>query len=168
MILLETYAIEDCSYYSPTTHTTSSSTLNIPLPSHFTLEYAIKQADASSSVPYLDIGYSSSNRMLVGQYARAGGNGLIVYKSSSTTHAYSTTVIANVEHTIWFKYDGTKYYYKLDNGTVMEVADANVTLSKLIHVEGAGYGQNYLKNIKIKLLCAVRRGYGASKRALSL
>lgn len=127
--------------------------MNVPLPNNsFSLEYLIKQGASSSGMPYLDIGNSSSDRMLVGQYARAGGNGLIVYKSSSTTHAYGTNPTANQENTIWFKYDGTKYYYKLNNGTIMEVADANVTLSKLIHIEAGGSSSNYIKNIKIKPL----------------
>lgn len=90
--------------------------------------------------------------MLVGQYARAGGNGLIIYKSTQTTHAYSTNITTGVEHTIWFKYDGTKYYYKVDSGTVMEVADAGVTLSKLIHQEESATSNNYIRNVKVKSL----------------
>ena len=152
MFLQETYSLEDCSYYRTTSYTNSTTTLNIPLPSHFTLEYALKQVQTNGAVPYLDIGDSTNNRMLVGQYARAGANGLIIYKSSSTTHAYGTNPTVNADNTIWFKYDGTKYYYKLNDGTVMEVADADVTLTKLIHVQGGDGTSNYLKNIKIKPL----------------
>ena len=149
--LTQTYELEDCTYYSTTEYSgTSGATLNIPLPNHFTLEYILKQTNTSSSVPYLDIGNASNDRMLVGQYARAGSNGLIVYKSSSTTHAYGTNTTPNQDNTIWFKWDGTKYYYKLNTGNVMEVSNANVTLSKLIHIE-AGIGGS-LRNIKIKPL----------------
>ena len=149
----ERFAIEDCTYYSTTTHTVYNATLDIPLPTTFTLEYIQKQFSTTYSVPYLDIGDSTNNRMLIGQYAKAGTNGIIVYKGSQTNHPYGTNIPLNQDNMIWFKYDGTKYYYKLNDGTVMEVADANVTLSKLIHVEGAGGNTgNYLKNIKIKPL----------------
>ena len=152
MNLQETFAIEDCTYYSTITHTNYNATLDIPLPTTFTLEYIINQKSSSWSVGYLDIGDSSNNRILVGQYAKAGTNGLIDYKGSQI-HPYSTNPTLNTDNTIWFKYDGTKYYYKLNNGTVMEVADAGVTLTKLIHVEGAGGDSgNYVKNIKIKPL----------------
>ena len=149
-ITSETITIEDCTYYNTNSYSDPGHTFNVALPTHFTLEYVLKQTNSNYSAPYVDIGDSTNNRMLVGQYARAGANGLVIYKSSSTTHTYSTNPTLNQENTIWFKYDGTKYYYKLNNGTVMEVADANVTLTKLIHSETASGG--YLKNIKIKPL----------------
>ena len=152
MFSSETYSLEDCTYYKTTQYTTSSVTLNIPLPSHFSLEYVLKQGATNSGMPYLDIGDSSSDRMLVGQYARAGGNGLIIYKPSSTTYAYGTNPTTNQENTIYFTYDGTNYSYSLNNGTALVVTDKGVTLSKLIHIEGGGSSSNYLKNIKIKPL----------------
>ena len=100
-------------------------------------------------MPYLDIGASTNNRMLVGQYARTGGNGLIVYKSSSTTYAYSTNINLNQNNIIHFEYSGTEYKYSLNNGTVMTVQDKDVTMTKLIHIEGGGSSQNILKNIRI-------------------
>ena len=150
MFVSEICSVEDCTYYNTTEYTTSPVTLNIPLPSHFSLEYVLKQTDSSKSVPYLDIGDSTNNRMLVGQYARAGGNGLIVYKSSSTTYAYSTNPTVNQENTAHFTYDGTDYTYWLNSLTPMTVSDKGVTLTKLIHIENGAGG--YLKNIKIKPL----------------
>ena len=151
IISSETYSIEDCTYYNATQYSDPGATLNIALPSApFSLEYIIKQTDSSKSVPYLDIGDSTNNRMLVGQYARAGGNGLIVYKSTSTTYAYTSNPTLNQENTIHFTYDGTNYNYWLNDLTPMTVSDKGVTLSKLIHIEAAWGG--YLKNIKIKPL----------------
>ena len=150
ILVSETYDIEDCTYYKTTQYTSSSVTLNIPLPSHFSLEYVMKQTDSNNSAPYLDIGASSNNRMLVGQYARAGTNGLIVYKSSSTNYSYSSNPTFNQENTVHFTYDGTDYTYWLNSLTPMTVSDKGVTLSKLIHIEGGNGG--YLKNIKIKPL----------------
>ena len=142
--------MEDCTYYNATQYTNPGETFNIPLPSHFSLEYILKQTNSNSSVPYLDIGDSTNNRMLVGQYARAGSNGLIVYKSSSTNYAYGSNPTLNQENSIHFTYDGTDYTYWLNDLTPMTVSDKGVTLSKLIHVE-PGVG-GYLKNIKIKPL----------------
>ena len=149
-LVSETYSLEDCTYYNTTVYTTSPATLNIPLPSHFSLEYVLKQTDSSKSVPYLDIGDSTNNRMLVGQYARAGTNGLITYTGSQTNYPYSSNPTFNQENTINFTYDGTDYTYWLNDLTPMTVSDKGVTLSKLIHIEG-GYG-GYLKDIKIKPL----------------
>ena len=153
MNVSEIYAIEDCTYYSTTRHTRTPVTFNVPLPNGaFEVQYNSFQASSSASVPYIDIGDSTNNRMLIGQYARAGGNGLIVYKSSSTTHAYSQNIVTNQENTIVFKYTGTGYEYSLNNGTAMTVADAGVTLTKLIHVESVNSDVNYIENIKIKPL----------------
>lgn len=152
ILLQETYSLEDCTYYKTTQYTSSSVALNIPLPSHFSLEYVLKQTDSNKSVPYLDIGASSNNRMLVGQYARAGTNGLITYTGSQTNYPYSTNPTVNQENTIHFTYDGTNYTYWLNSLTPMTVSDKGVTLSKLIHIESGGSSSNYLKNIKIKPL----------------
>lgn len=127
--------------------------MNIPLPNGaFQLEYNSKQGTNSSSMPYLDIGNASNDRMLVGQYARAGGNGLIVYKSSNTTYSYPTNIQLNTENNIKFIYTGSEYQYSLNNGSVMTVSDQNITLAKLIHIESGGNSNNWLKNIKIKPL----------------
>ena len=143
-----TITVEDCIYYNATQYTTTSTTLNIPLPNHFSLEYVLKQTNSSQSAPYLDIGDSTNNRMLIGQYARAGTNGLITYLSTTTNYPYSSNPTLNQENTIHFTYDGTDYTYWLNDLTPMTVSDKGVTLSKLIHIEG-GYG-GYLKDIKIK------------------
>ena len=103
-------------------------------------------------MPYLDIGNDSNDRMLVGQFARTGRNGLIVYKSSQTTHSYQTNIQINTENNIKFIYTGSEYQYSLNNGSVMTVPDQNITLAKLIHIEGGGNSNNWLKNIKIKPL----------------
>ena len=150
-LVSETYSLEDCTYYNPT-QSSGTKTFNVPLPSTFTLTYILKQGASNYSSPYLDIGDSTNNRMLVGQYARAGGNGLIVYKTSSTTYAYSTNIPTNQENIISFTYDGTNYSYSLNNGTPLVVEDKGVTLTKLIHQEGATTQSNYIKNIKIKPL----------------
>ena len=151
MFLTKTFAIEDCYYYSTTTYGSSSVNINVPLPSApFSLEYLLTQTRRDWGVPYIDIGDSSNNRMLIGQYARAGTNGIIVYKGSQTNHPYGTDTLLNQDNTIYFAYDGTQYTYKLNNGTPMTVADAGVTFTKIIHSEGGDGGT--IRNVKVKQL----------------
>ena len=152
IFLQKTFVIEDLYHYDTTIYSTSSVTLNVPLPSTFELEYVIKQTDSNAGVPYLDIGDSSNNRMLVGQYARAGTNGIITYTGTQNNYPYSSNPTVNQDNTIHFKYDGTNYVYWLNDGTPMTISDKGILLSKLIHIEGGGNSNNWLKNIKIKAL----------------
>ena len=150
-VLSDPYTVEDCTYYSTTQYSTSSVSLNISLPSApFSLEYVIKQTNSSASVPYIDIGASSNNRMLVGQYARAGANGLITYTGSQTNYPYTSNPILNQDNIVHFIYDGSDYTYWLNDLSPMTVSDKGVSLSKIIHVESGAGGS--LRNIKVKSL----------------
>ena len=68
---------------------------------------------------------------------------------NATQYDVSSTTF-NQDNTIHFTYDGTNYTYWLNSLTPMTVSDKGVTLTKLIHMEGASGG--YIKNIKIKPL----------------
>lgn len=150
-VLSDPYTVEDCTYYSTTQYSTSSVSLNISLPSApFSLEYVIKQTNSNASVPYIDIGASSNNRMLVGQYARAGANGLITYTGSQTNYPYTSNPILNQDNIVHFIYDGSDYTYWLNDLSPMTVSDKGVSLSKIIHVESGSGGS--LRNIKVKSL----------------
>lgn len=150
MNLQETYEVHDYWYYNNNTYSTSSATLNIALPEHFQLEYDITPTTRSYSAPYLDIGSASNNRALIDQYARAGTNGIITYTGSPSNHPHSDLTILNSVNAIKFIYTGGDYIYSL-NDVSMTVANANITFSKIIHIEGGGGGR--LTNIKvIKLL----------------
>lgn len=150
-VLSDPYSIEDCNYYSTTQYSTSSASLNISLPSApFSLEYVLKQTNSNASVPYIDIGASSNNRMLVGQYARAGTNGLITYTPSQTNYPYTSNPILNQDNIVHFIYDGSDYTYWLNDLSPMTVSDKGITLSKIIHSESGSGG--YIKNIKVKPL----------------
>ena len=143
--------VEDCTYYSTTQYSTSSVTLNINLPSApFSLEYVLKQTNSNASVPYIDIGASSNNRMLVGQYARAGTNGLITYTGTQTNYPYTSNPTLNQDNSVHFTYDGSDYKYWLNDLSPMTVSDKGITLSKIIHSESGSGG--YIKNIKVKPL----------------
>ena len=100
----------------------------------------------------MDIGASSNNRILVGQYKADGTNGLIVYKSTSTQYAHNDkTALSPTVNKIKFHYNGGDYTYTLNN-VDKTVSNQSITLSKLIHIEGGSSSSNILRNIKIKAL----------------
>jgi hypothetical protein len=77
VVLQETYAIEDCWYYSTTEYTgTSVSTLDISLPSTFSVDFDIKPTSRSSASSYVEIGASTTNCLVVGQITSGGVNGI--------------------------------------------------------------------------------------------
>ncbi|MBP3226103.1 MAG: hypothetical protein J6M08_04180 [Methanobrevibacter sp.] len=120
--------------------------MNIALPSHFQLEYDLTPTTRNNPAPYLDIGSASNNRALVGQYARAGTNGLITYTGSQTNHPHSSLTTLNSVNAIKFSYTGGDYTYSLNN-VPMTVANANISFDKLIHIEGGSGGR--LTNIRV-------------------
>ena len=123
--------------------------MNVALPNYFQLEYDITPTSRSASAPYLDIGSGTNNRALVGQYARAGTNGVITYTGSQTNHPHSDLTILNEVNTIKFVYTGGDYTYSL-NDSPMTVANANISFSKIIHIEGGRGGS--LTNIRVTKL----------------
>ena len=146
----KTYDIEDCTYYSTTTHSTTHYDFNVSLPNGaFTISYLLNPTNRSISAPYITIGDSDNDRMLVGQYARAGTNGLIIYKGSQTNLPHDSLTTLNADNLISFTYDGTDYIYSL-NGVSKTFSNYNVTLNKLLHYQ-ADYGGT-IRNIKIKPL----------------
>ena len=151
--LQETYSIEDCWYYnSNVLKEYTQIPLNVSLPSTFHLSYLLQQDSSRSySAPYLVIGENSNSRLLIGQYAKAGTNGIIAYKPSSTNFPFGTnTLVAPNENLIEFEYGGGNYTYSL-NGSSMTVTNQNISLDKLLYVETSNE-VCYIKNIKIKPL----------------
>ena len=145
----ETYSLTDYWYYNPNTYSTSSATLNVALPSHFQLEYDVTPTTRNASAPYLDIGSGTNNRALVGQYARTGTNGVITYTGSQTNHPHSNVTTLDTVNNIKFVYNGGDYTYSL-NDNPMTVSNANISFSKIIHIESGGGGS--LTNIRVTKL----------------
>lgn len=145
----ETYTIHDYWYYNSTTYSTSSATLNVTLPSHFQLEYDVTPTTRNASAPYLDIGSGTNNRALVGQYARAGTNGVITYTGSQANHPHSNVTTLDTVNSIKFVYTGGDYTYSL-NDVPMTVANVNISFSKIIHIESGAGGS--LTNIRVTKL----------------
>lgn len=152
MFLTKTFAIEDCHYYNNTVYqnTTTPVTLDKTLPNGaFTLEYDAMQTTRDNSASYLDIGRSSNDRILVGQWARAGANGLILYTGSQANHPLPNNTTLNVWNHFTFTYDGSDY--KIDrDGENITVTGVGIHLDKIIHIENGYAGK--IKNIKVKPL----------------
>jgi hypothetical protein len=150
--LQETYSLEDCSYYNATLYnSTSNTTLNVPLPNGaFTLEYdSIPTTRSTGSTPYLDIGSGTNNRILIGQYARAGTCGIITYTGTQTNYPLPSVSELNTVNHYTFTYDGSNY--KIDrNGENITVNGVGITFTKIIHIEGGSGGS--LQYIKVKPL----------------
>ena len=124
---------------------------NISLPTHFHLSYEMVQdSNRSYSAPYLTIGENSTNRLLVGQYAKAGGNGLIVYPSVTAIPFGTNTVVSPNINLIEFKYTGGDYTYILNNSSTT-FNNQNISLDKLLYMETSNE-VCYIQKIKIKPL----------------
>ena len=148
--LTETYTIEDCLYYNTTTYTTSDANLNVTLPNGaFTVEYDSIPYNRNASAPYLTIGRDTNDRILIGQYARAGTNGLILYTESQTNKPLPNNSTLNTINHYTFTYNGTDYTIDRD-GENMTVTGVGIHLDKILIVMGGDGGE--LENIKLKPL----------------
>ncbi len=152
MFVSETYAIEDCSYYSTTEYkqNTDGITLNIALPSTFKLEYDITPTSRSTSGwgsgSYLRIGADSNSGVWAGQLTSAGKHGLMPKPSGTTQFCTSNTVLNTANH-ITVVYDGSTVSYTCNNETV------TLSASNLSKINGiVPTMNNGLKNIKVKPL----------------
>ena len=107
------------------------------------------QTTRDLSAPYLDIGRSTNDRLLIGQYARGGANGLILYNVSSGVYPLPSNTILNAWNHFTFSYDGTDY--KIDrDGENITVSGTGIHFDKIIHIERGNGGK--LKNIKVHKL----------------
>lgn len=149
---IETYSLEDCYYYNSTLYNSVSNTsLNVTLPSGaFKLEYdSITTTRSSGSTPYLDIGRGTNDRLLIGQYARSGTCGLILYTGTQTNKPLPSVSELNTVNHYTFTYDGSDYTIDR-NGESMTVTGVGIHFDKIIHIEGGSGGS--LQYIKVKPL----------------
>ena len=152
LVLIQTYAIEDCHYYNDTVYqnTTTPVQLDKTLPNGaFTVEYDGLQTTRDNSASYLLISRGTNDRILIGQYARAGTNGIILYTGSQANHPLPNNTTLNAWNHFTFTYDGSDY--KIDrDGENITVTGVGIHLDKVLSVENGYAGK--LKNIKVKPL----------------
>jgi len=136
--LIETYEIEDCSYYNPNS-ITSTTSANITLPSS---DYVVswKTARQSNSISYIRLLIDSANTT-VGLGSADGKNG--IYPNPITT-----TPIPSSETEITLKYENGTYTYSW--GDVVLTTSSLNTATKIDEIGARNNG--YVKELKIKPL----------------
>ena len=146
----DTVTVEDCTYYS-TTEYSSTSSLDISLPSTFKLSFAFKPSDRTTSSggnsAYVRMGTSSTRGIWVGQGASSGNHGIMVRPSTNTwcSSVSETATWNEVECT----FDGSTLLYTCNNESV----STSTSISTLSKINGAApTSKCHLKEIKVKPL----------------
>ena len=136
--VIETYDIEDCSYYNSNS-ITSTTSVDIGLPSS---DYVVswKTARQSSSFSYLILTIDSENHV-VGLGSSNGNNG--IYPNPVTT-----TPIPSTETEITLKYENGTYTYSW--GEVVLTTSTLGIASKIVEIGARNSG--YVKELKVKPL----------------
>lgn len=142
--------VEDCTYYS-TTEYSSTSDLNITLPSTFKLTFAFNPTNRSTSSGgnsvYVRMGTSSTNGIWVGQGTSSGNHGIMV--RPSTNYWCNTVSNTGTWNSVECTFDGSTLLYKC-NGESVSTSTTIATLSKINGV--APTSKAHLKEIKLKPL----------------
>lgn len=153
MILIQTYSIEDCTYYS-TTEYNSESSLSIDLPSApFSIEFDIKPTSRSTSGAgssgYLAFGesWATNKTFRFGQFTSAGRCAIDIY--GGTASYFTNDSVLNTDNHFKFSFDGTNYVAEYSNE---QKTGAKGSFNVVKIVRGMPTSNNHLKNIKIKPL----------------
>ena len=152
ILLQEIYEVQDCWYYNTTEYSSNSpTTLNISLPSTYTVDFDIKPTSRSSASSYVEIGTNTNNCLVIGQITSGGVSGIWVRtnNSYSSTNPVTSNTVLNDWNSVHFEFDGTTCTYTL-NGETVTCSKPSYDLATLLRV----YPQsnNHLKNIKVKAL----------------
>ena len=107
----ETYALQDCTYYNPNS-ISSTTTLNIQLPSDFEISYKI--TGATGRTVWLELGDSSSNSGLIGQIGSAG---ITSFRCGGSDYT-NTNVVANQETVFTAIKNGSDYSFSKNNNII--------------------------------------------------
>ena len=152
-LVSETYSIQDYHYYSTVEYSTPSddgTSLNIPLPSAFQLEFDITPTSRSTSgwgsSGYIRIGADKNTGLWIGQLTSAGRHGLMPKPSGTTQYCTSNSVLDTDNH-ITVSFNGVTAQYTCNNESVSLSAS---NLSKIVSVSPTS--NVHVKNIKVKPL----------------
>ena len=153
MFVSEIFSIQDCHYYSTVEYSTPSddgTSLNIPLPSTFQLEFDITPTSRSTSgwgsSGYIRIGVDKNTGLWIGQLTSAGRHGLMPKPSGTTQYCTSNSVL-NTDNHITVSFNGSTAQYTCNNESVSLSAS---NLSKIVSVLPTN--NVHVKNIKVKPL----------------
>ena len=149
MNLVETFVVEDCTYYDTVTYT-SETTKNISVPSNFKLEFDLYPKSRSTSgggvSHYVKLTRPSTTDMWFGQGTSSGNHGIMV--RPSTNHWCSSLTTLNTDNHVVVTYDGSNVLYTC-NGESKSVSYSN-GFGVISGISSTSNGN--LKNLKIKPL----------------
>lgn len=149
MNLVQTFVVEDCTYYDTATYT-SETTKNISVPSNFKLEFDLYPKSRSTSSGgvshYVKLTRPSATDMWFGQGTSAGKHGIMV--RPSTNYWCSSLTTLNTDNHVVVTYDGSNVLYTC-NGESKSVSYSN-GFGVISGISSTSNGN--LKNLKIKPL----------------
>lgn len=149
MNLVQTFVVEDCTYYDTVTYT-SETTKNISVPSNFKLEFDLYPKSRSTSSGgvshYVKLTRPSTTDMWFGQGTSSGNHGIMV--RPSTNYWCSSLTTLNTDNHVVVAYDGSNVIYTC-NGESKSVSYSN-GFGVISGISSTRNGN--LKNLKIKPL----------------
>ena len=149
MNLVQTFVVEDCTYYDTVTYT-SDTPKNISVPSNFKLEFDLYPKSRSTSSGgvshYVKLTRPSTTDMWFGQGTSSGNHGIMV-RPSTNYWCSSLTTLNNDNHVV-VTYDGSTVLYTC-NGESQSVSYSN-GFGVISGISSTSNGN--LKNLKIKPL----------------
>ena len=149
MNLVQTYVVEDCTYYDTVTYT-SETIKNISVPSNFKLEFDLYPKSRSTSSGgashYVKLTRPSTTDMWFGQGTSSGNHGIMV--RPSTNHWCNSLTTLNTDNHVVVTYDGNNVLYTC-NGESKSVSYSN-GFGVISGISSTRNGN--LKNLKIKPL----------------
>ena len=149
MNLVQTFVVEDCTYYDTVTYT-SETIKNISVPSNFKLEFDLYPKSRSTSSGgvshYVKLTRPSTTDMWFGQGTSSGNHGIMVRPSTNLWCSSLTTL--NTDNHVVVTYDGSTVIYTC-NGESKSVSNSNA-FGVISGISSTSKGN--LKNLKIKPL----------------
>lgn len=147
----ETYSIEDCTYYEANQ---TSATLNINLPSNFSISWKVHRTNGTSttnalSQPQLQ---DSTHNYYIGQFGSLGEWGFIIRNQGSSSNLVrkdgSPNIPNDTDKTILYTYNNGVHTCEVDGNSV---TDTNSYAPTKLYSVTVG-SKNVMQNLKIKPL----------------
>ena len=149
LLLKETRSIKDYWYCKTETYTTST-TVDIPLPSSFELTFKVHRVQTTQNSAYLEIGGNTGNTAICGQIGGVGVSRVRLYSNEGSSQYTDMSVNDN-------PLDKDALYVWVKNGSdnTFSMNDSSVSFTNsLTHskIRKVAVTNNTLKELKIKSL----------------
>ena len=140
---IQTYNIEDCTYYNPNAFTNKTS-MNITLPNgDFEISFKVLRQSNNSNSSYIHLSNGTSDTALIGQLGSSGACGVWLYYSSTPTQYNYSSSDLNSETSISYKKEGTTGTFTVGNSSTT-ITD-NLSHTKCNYIDVTNNKCQYLK-----------------------